>query len=259
MIKKYLSLVSTITKKNSKIYNIKLFPIFIVVISYISYALTPLFITLRLSANFITGVNFIISIMSIYCIISLDNNLFCYGIYLYILFRVLDVSDGTIARHTKTSSFYGRFLDAILDIFYQYFLTISVTFFISSLYKDNSILYAGVVVSVFSTFSSCIHDKYSSLARWSNLENKTKIIPYLRRSVLPRIQYIGDDITAVALISLPFLLNNSFMLYNVFLIYLSVIFLTSIINILKHIVSAQKNFKILARDRNYYAKKTKKK
>lgn len=256
MIKKYLSLVSITAKKNSKIYNLRLFPLFLVLLSYISYTITPLFIILRLSANFVTGINFIISIISIYCIMSLDNNLFYYGICLFILFRVLDICDGSIARHNKTSSFYGRFLDAIVDIFYEHFLILSVAFFISNFCADNSILYLGILVGSVTTFSNCMHDKYSSLARWSNLENKTKIIPYIRRrGIISRVHHLSDDVSSIALISLPLFLNKPFMLCSIFLIYLFVRFLSSAFNIVKHIISSKKNFKVLARKRNYYIKK----
>jgi len=252
MIEKYFKLVRIVLKRQAKCFNIKTETVSAMMFAYIASFITPILILLKFSANFVTGFNFIISITSILCIVSLDNNLFCFGILLFFIFRVLDMSDGIIARHNNLATFYGRFLDSILDIFYEPFLIISISYFVFNLYEDKNILLVGYLGSVFATFSTCVHDKYGSLARWCNEENKTKIEPYIRRNVVPRLGYVLLDLIAILILIMPFFIRNVLLMDKFFFIFIFIILLNSIQNIIKHIFSAKKNFNNIAKDKTFY-------
>ena len=257
MYKNYLDIFKTTVQRDKNLYTFKTEAASLVLLSYISYFFTPFFIILKIKPNLVTGINFLISLITIYCFLSLDNNLFIWGIFFYFLFRILDFSDGSVARFNKLSTFYGRLLDSILDIFFECFLFISLSYFIFNLYDDKNILIAGYIVSIFAVFSSCIHDKYSSLVRWSNEENRTKIIPYLRKNVAKRIGFLCSDFQQIFILILPFLINNLNLLSKFYYVFVIVMMLNYIQNIFKHIFYARKNLSLSARDKKSYSKRKK--
>jgi phosphatidylglycerophosphate synthase len=167
---------------------------------------------------------------------------------------VLDFSDGIIARYNGISTFYGRFLDSILDIFIESFLILSISYFVFNIYLNPNILIVGIITSIFSIYSTCIHDKYASLVRWSNEENKTEIIPYLRKNRVPRVGYTLLDLQHVLIFAMPFFLDNTFILSKLFFTFIIITLSNYILNIFKHIFSAKKNLNINAKDKKLYTK-----
>ena len=251
----YFNIVRKLNKRNSKLYFLKKDALSTVVISKISYLVTPLFIFFKLSPNIITLINFLVSLLSIILIIQLNAQLFAWGIFLYFLYRVLDYCDGSVARYFKTSSFYGRLIDAFSDIFFLAFLILAVSFYNFKTFQNENLLILGVIASIFAIFDTFIYDKYSSLARWSNEENKTKIIPYLRKKIYPRITETCLDIYSLCFFILPFLVNNKFYFEKVILLLFVTIIAQSVQNLIFHFVVAYKSFGVSAKDKNYYTKK----
>ena len=252
MFKNYFYLVNKLFKTHKKIYNFRNESLVICLMQSISYHITPFFIYLKFSPNLITGINFIIAIISIIFIFSYNLNLYKFGILLYFIYIIFDACDGSIARFKNKSTFYGRFLDSILDIFCFTMIILSIHFFCYRLYANETLFTLGVISSLFFCYSCCIHDKYSALARWCNEENKTEIVPYLRKSFYPRINYTVHDLFLILIFSTPFLIKNKY--YFLYLLQLLVLitFLSSIVNILKHIFYAKKNFLISARIKKNY-------
>ena len=76
----YFNIVKKLFKRHSKLYTLKHDALCNVVLSKISYFITPLFIFLKFSPNFITLINFFVALASIFLIISLDGKLFIWGI-----------------------------------------------------------------------------------------------------------------------------------------------------------------------------------
>ena len=133
-MKNYILLVKKVFIRNHKIYSFKDESLMVYFFSLVSYLVTPLFLVLNITPNSITFFNFIIAITSVSLIILSTPIFFAFGIVLYFIFRVLDFCDGNVARVTNQASFYGRFLDSTLDIFYESFLILSIGFYCFKLY-----------------------------------------------------------------------------------------------------------------------------
>ena len=116
--KNILTIYQKVLSQNEKIYNFKSTPITLLIISKISYFFSLYLILLRINPNKITYLNFLISIISIFFIFfsSIENDFIIYGISLYFLCLIIDFCDGTVARYFKITSFYGKFIDGLVDI-----------------------------------------------------------------------------------------------------------------------------------------------
>ena len=212
----YLKLINKLSGRNNKLYNLKTESISQVIFCRISYLITPIFIYLKITPNIITLLNFIVSIFSIVLIFLGDVIFFNYGIFLYFLYRVVDFCDGGVARHKNISTFYGRFIDAVADIFFNSFILFSLSFFAYQYFNSKILLITGIVASILTSYDSFIYDKYSSLARWSNSQNKKKILPYIKKTFLPKISFMYNDIITITILLLPFLIVSSKLFYFAF-------------------------------------------
>jgi len=254
-MKFYISLIKKTFKRNNRIYNLKDDAVIVYLISLISYIFTPVFIIFKIKPNTITFINFVLAVLSLSFIFAGQVAYFEIGILIYFIFRVLDVCDGNVARMTSQSSFFGRFLDSILDIFYESFLILSIGFYCLKYHNSDNLFFLGIVASIFSIYSTCIHDKYSSLVRWMNEENKTKFVPYLRKNYFAKLGYIMTDLNHFFLILLVFFNQST----NVFLFLSALFFLsfisTSLINLIKHFFSAKEVLNFTSKDKNTFIKK----
>ncbi len=253
-MKLYLSLIKKTFKRNHKLYTIKNEATLLYLISLVSYFVTPLFIILKIKPNTITLLNFILAITSLSFIFQISNESFKIGLILYFIFRVLDFCDGNVARQTNQTSFYGRFLDSILDIFYESFLILSIGFYCFKQFDNEEIFFLSIVSSVFAIYSTCIHDKYASLVRWMNEENNTKFIPYLRKKYLARLGFVLNDFNNLMIITLLVLDKNSDIFLIVAMLFFMSFILTSLINLSKHFFSARTVFRFKAKDKKTYKK-----
>ena len=249
MKKNYTNLFQSVFKRSYPLYHYKHEAITIYLMAIVSFIVTPLFIISKLSANSITIINFFVASLSLCLIFSLNSNLYIYGIILFYINRILDFCDGNVARYKKESTFYGRFLDAIVDIFFESLLLFSIHYFCYKIYSNETLFIFGSISSFFCVYGSCIADKYSSLARWSNDINKKKIKPYLRKSINPRINYSLYDFYYLCLIATPFFVNDKdkFLLAVLFLTVATFVF--NILNIIIHIFYASKHLNKFAGDK----------
>ena len=249
-MKNYLKIFKNISNKTSKIYNLTNESFCQVLFCRISYLITPLFIILKLNPNFLTLINFTISIlMGIFIIIGTEQY-FNLGIIFYLLYRILDFSDGTVARYFSISTFYGRFIDGLADIFLNAFLLFSLSIYGFQLFENMSLLILGSLASILTIFDSLIYDKYAALVRWHNKENNKKVLPYIKRSFLPKLPKIYNDIYSLLIISLLFLNQEQ----NLFLIAFILIFIFFIISAVQtffiHVYFASINLSYNAKVKN---------
>ena len=256
-MKLYTSLVKKTYSRNYKLYKLEDEAILIYLFSLVSYIFTPIFLIFKIKPNSITLLNFVLALSSLVLIFSAQNIYFVYGILIYFIFRILDFCDGNVARMTQQASFFGRFLDSTLDIFYESFLILSIGYYCFKYHNSENLFFLGIIASIFSIYSTCIHDKYSSLIRWMNEENSTKFTPYLRKKYLARLGFIMNDLNNALLITLlVFNQDSHFFLILSALLFSSFIF-TSIINLSKHFYSAQKILGLRAKDKQTYKQRRK--
>ncbi len=246
----YLKLINKLSRRNNKLYNLKTESISQVIFCRISYLITPIFIYLKISPNIITFLNFIISIFSVILIFLGDVTFFNYGIFLYFLYRTIDFCDGGVARHKNISTFYGRFIDAVADIFFNSFILFSLSFFAYEYFDSKILLIIGIIASILTSYDSFIYDKYSSLARWSNSQNKKKILPYIKKTFLPKISFMYNDIITVTILLLPFLILSSELFYFAFFLVFIVFILSAIQTFFIHIYFGYTYLNLNASDKN---------
>ncbi len=246
----YLKLINKLSRRNNKLYNLKTESISQVIFCRISYLITPIFIYLKISPNIITFLNFIISIFSVILIFLGDVTFFNYGIFLYFLYRTIDFCDGGVARHKNISTFYGRFIDAVADIFFNSFILFSLSFFAYEYFDSKILLIIGIIASILTSYDSFIYDKYSSLARWSNSQNKKKILPYIKKTFLPKISFMYNDIITVTILLLPFLILSSELFYFAFFLVFIVFILSAIQTFFIHLYFGYTYLNLNASDKN---------
>ena len=245
----YIVILTKIYKRSCKLYNFKNESVIIYLMSLISNLLSPFFIYLNISANSITIINFVLSLILILIIFTLDQSIFFYAILLYFIIKILDFCDGSVARYKNDSTFYGRFLDAVVDIFLESSLLLSIHYFSYKIYNNEHLFVFGIFSVLFSIYGTCIADKYSSLIRWTNKDNKTHLKPYLRKVLFPRLNYTLHDIWFLSLFILPLILNNELYFIILLSFFTFLTFVQNIIIILKHIFFARKNLRTLAKDK----------
>jgi hypothetical protein len=130
----------------------------------IANLLTPLCLKWGISANTITVSRLLIAILITFIFFGNSYYLNMIGLFLMAIIISLDILDGKVARETKTTSEFGRFLDESDEPeddeessseesdFFFFFLVFSAT----SCFLDDSFVGAVVVVEVdgFTTYGS---------------------------------------------------------------------------------------------------------
>ncbi len=243
--KKKINIFQTLTKQNENIYKFNSTPIIFFLISKISIFLSFCLILMKISPNKISWFNFLVSITSILFIFyaSIENNFINYGIYLYFFYLVIDFCDGTVARYFGITSFYGKFIDGLFDIFFKTFLILSLSFYGFEILGEKSILIFGCISSILTSFDTFVLDRYSAIVRWYNLEKKKSIEPYIKKLFLVKITFFYENIFVI-LIGLIIITKNETELfyYNLLVIYL-ITFMSALQNLILHIFYSYRNLK----------------
>ena len=243
-MKTFYNIYRKVCKENLKIYNFKSTPVISLLLSKISYFFSPLFIILKIDPNIITFLNFILSIILIALIFFGSNDFISIAIIIYFICIIMDFCDGCVARYFNITSFYGRFIDGLVDIFQKTFLILSLSFYGFRIFADLNLLILGCTAALFASFDTFILDKYSALVRWCNLEMGRKIAPYIYKKINRRWTFFYDDIF-IFFIGLIYFTNKNeeIFYYNlVFLFGLTII--AAIKNLIIHTLFSFKNLKL---------------
>jgi phosphatidylglycerophosphate synthase len=167
----------------------------------------PIFLILKLKANTITLVNFFVGFICIF-FLFVENFFSSYSFFLYFLNKILDHCDGGLARFYKKKTFFGKLIDSISDILFASFFNLALTIIFYLQTHNYYILVLGSVSSIFICFDTFIYDKFSSLVRWCNQENKNKFSPYIKKIKNPRLFFFFEDFVFLAVILLFSFKNN---------------------------------------------------
>jgi len=137
------------------------------ILRQLSYYTTKLFLRSPLMPNDITIMSFVFGLIGIY--------LFSFGIFEYYLAgfiihffgRVLDYTDGNVARITKQTSLRGKFLDLISGIILNAAFYLSVGYGVYQITNNNFFIILGSLTAMF----SCIINYSFLLNKYIKLEN----------------------------------------------------------------------------------------
>ena len=218
----------------------------------LSIYITPIFYYLKCSANTTTLLALLVGLSAgiIHLLYGYQYYYICFILYFFSV--LIDYCDGNIARLTKTTSFYGRFIDGLFDIFVLGLLQISILYVLLnnpkvldenySILIGNDLIFILIMISVFLTpIQHLIYDRYSAYIRWINIEHNSDLHPTLRHEVSFKIINFFDDLCFLclifAIISIQF-----------FIIYFLINLCLSIYLILLHIFYSKKNMTVFADD-----------
>jgi phosphatidylserine synthase len=213
--------------------------------------ISPIFI--KFNPNLISFLSLFIGFIGLFfsTFLSLDIRLI---IIFFLLSFILDFTDGLVARHTNKSSFYGRFIDGLFDIFVIGFLHIVllmhliVTGFLSI---DKYYFVFFLVTICIMPIQHLILDRFSALARWCNEINKNKYIrPYYRNTFFSKLTMTFFDLQHLSLFLILFTsLKN---LPSVIILYFILSFSSSILSIIIYITLSKKNFNKISNKKDNY-------
>jgi phosphatidylglycerophosphate synthase len=242
-MQKLHNIYKKVSKDNSKIYNFKSTATILFLFSKISYFFSPIFIILKVDPNKLTYFNFVLSLLLFLLIIFGNDNVFTLGICLYFLCLIIDFCDGSVARYYKITSFYGKFIDGLVDIFLKCFLILSVNIYFYKTLQNLNLLILGSIAMVLASFDTFILDRYSALVRWHNQEYKKKITSYIRKKFMSRLTFFYSDLFIILIGLLIFSKKNElYLFYNLVSLYFIVI-VSALQSLLIHSYFSYKNLK----------------
>lgn len=201
---------------------------------------TPLFI--KLNPNFISLLSLICGLTGL--VLSIFFSLQINFVIIFFIFSfVLDFTDGIVARAVRKTSFYGRFIDGLFDIFVISFLHIVLLIhIINNKFTDIFDIYFifFLIVIILIPIQHLILDRFSSLARWCNeINNNTKIKPYYRNIFFGKITKFLFDSQHLCIWIIFF---NFFKPNFLIIIFFILSGIASFLNIFIYIYLSKKNF-----------------
>jgi phosphatidylglycerophosphate synthase len=232
----------TINKDQTKFSNSSIFEFFF---RRVSFFLTPVFILFGVTPNLISGLSLIMGLIASLLISFSSDMSINLGVIIFFFACLLDCVDGSVARLNNIATFYGRFIDGLIDIVIMSAIRIALCHLIMARLENELLFWFALIATVLTPFQHFIFDRYSSYARWSNEENGTNIKPYIRRKISPKLAFLLVDIQLIILFSIPMLINSSILGYA-----LSLFFLINIVAalhaIILHIFYSYKNMNVSA-------------
>lgn len=203
--------------------------------------ISPIF--LKINPNFISIFSLLLGFIGLFFsfFLSLDINLV---IIFFLLSFVLDFTDGLIARYTGKTSFHGRFLDGLFDIFVIGFLHIIFIIKLINLefLSINSFYFIFCLITIcIMPVQHLILDRFSSLARWCNeIDKNTFIKPYYRNTFYNKLTMLFFDLQHLCVFYI--LIYGSKNLTIIITFYLILSFFSSLTSITLYIILSKKNF-----------------
>ncbi len=201
---------------------------------------SPLFI--KLNPNFLSLLSLICGLMGL--VLSIFFSLQISFVIIFFIFSfVLDFTDGIVARAVGKTSFYGRFIDGLFDIFVMSFLHIVfLIHIINNKFTDIFDIYFifFLIVITLVPIQHLILDRFSSLARWCNeMNNDKKIKPYYRNIFFGKITKFLLDSQHLCIWIIFF---NFFEPNFIIMIFFILSGIASFLNIFIYIYLSRKNF-----------------
>ncbi len=244
-MKKIFKIYKKVVSQNQKIYNLKNTALILVFFSKISYLISPILIFFKFNPNRITYFNFFLSLSLVFLIFfaSSNNSFIIYGITLYFICLIVDFCDGSVARYYKTTSFYGKFIDGLVDVFLKTFLILSLSAYGFKITGDKLLIFLGSMSSLLASFDTFILDRYSAIVRWFNEENKKDIKPYIRKTFLPRLSFLCTDIFIISIGCILLTKNSNQHLYYNLLVIFFISSYSSIQNVIIHLTFSFRNLR----------------
>ncbi|NQT06197.1 MAG: CDP-alcohol phosphatidyltransferase family protein [Candidatus Omnitrophica bacterium] len=209
-----------------------------------SFYLAYLLMGAGVSANLATIFGLVVGLISL-LFFAMSDKVFYLGTLFYILYWFFDFADGNIARVSNSASYYGKFLDGMVDALIETLLPLSIA--IGLFIKEGDIFYiaVGTSISVSLLFAFFAINRISFFKRWIEIERgsggNTKELNPLKSTRLPmkKIFNFQTDFKISLLLAATFTGMNK-VLYIIFAIS---IFIWAVILIIAALQDARKNLR----------------
>lgn len=243
MILKNLKISYKINSKNKKssYYTITYF-----LFNYLSHIPISLLLFFKVRPNTITNFNIIITALSVYFLYLLNEQTLKLGIILYFITLLIDKCDGGLARIYKSKTFYGKYLDGLIDIVGYSLIFYGIGLNILTFNQDETLEVILMFAVVFFVIDNFILDRYSAIARWCNAENKSNISPLIKQNKYFQIfsNFVKQDIVNIILVLIALTPpKNSLQEYYLFT-FSFIWILSGSTSLLLNTISAYQNFNL---------------
>ena len=238
----YYSLFKKSYKINSKVRKIGSTSLTGLFFNRLSNFFLPFFIYLSVKANSITYFNFFLCLLSCVIFLNFNQEYLFLNYFCFFIFMLFDHIDGGLARFNNYKTFWGKFIDGLVDaLFFSFFYFFTLIFYYK-LSGDFLILVYGIIGIIIFCFDIFLLDRFSAITRWCNEENKLTKPTYIRKNNLLKVNIIFQDLNFI-LISLIFFFGlDSPYVIKIIYSFFTLLILSGIINYLVHIKYAYKNF-----------------
>ena len=246
MIKNYFAQVQLIKDQSGSKYQYNKNSFFEYLFRYISLYATPFFILVRFSPNTVSLLSLFLGILSFFAMVVGDISISILFIFFSI---IIDYTDGNLARYLSKTSFFGRFIDGVIDIVVITLFRFGLCYYFFFQFENINIfiIFFLVLVIVTTPINHFIFDRYSTLIRWSNETNNEKNIPYIRFSnnLNGKINLNLVDANYLILFLIPFIYKS---FDFIIILYLISTFLCNAFNIILHVNMASKTMRDLSNE-----------
>jgi len=142
---------------------------------HFSTPFTWAFVKLGISPNKITILSFLLCFIGFYFLSQGTYAFLLLGLLFFALFKILDMSDGEVARIQNTASIEGLYFDRISHYIYSVCFGLGLGFGLYRLYQNDIYLILGFVFTFVFILENAISDLLKALSRETIINKKISI------------------------------------------------------------------------------------
>ena len=177
----------------------------------LAWPFTWLFVNLGFSPNNITYLRIVIIIFAYYLILI---NFGFIGFILLYLSLILDCTDGQIARVTNTATYFGKYLDGLIDSLFDFFFPIVVAYYLFQQTSEEKVFVLALTASLFNSLYWMVIQRYSLYKRFSS-----KAVPIKKFNSIS--SYLNNRLT-IDIFDIKYFIFPFFLYFNYLEIFLKI-------------------------------------
>jgi len=139
---------------------------------HISSPFTWVFVNLGISPNAITISSFFLCLIGFYLLSQGSYLYLIWGLLFFVLFKIMDMSDGEVARIQNNLSIEGLYFDRVGHYIYSVCLGIGLGLGLYRIYQNDIYIIFGFIFTLVFVLENALHDLLRWLLKESNIKNK---------------------------------------------------------------------------------------
>jgi phosphatidylglycerophosphate synthase len=136
----------------------------------LSFPLTPFFLRLGFSANGVTCLNLLFGVLAATCFVFGSYTLWRIGAIIFVAEKLLDYVDGNIARVKDNASYFGKFLDGVIDTFVLMIIPILMGWGLYLAFNKSRFIIMAVSALFLFSFAVGVMTRFSFVYYWMRVE-----------------------------------------------------------------------------------------